>query len=69
MYDFASLTRNQMERTETLRRAAARSRDLAAARSADDAGFLARLRGTAARALRAFAARLDAEGSTSPGAA
>jgi hypothetical protein len=69
MYDFASLTRTQIERTETLRRAAARSRQLSEARSADDGRFLARLRCAAARALRAFASRIDVDRSPSPGAA
>lgn len=69
MYDFASLTRTQLERTETLRRIAARSRQLSEVRSTDDATFLGQLRGTAARALRAFAARLDADRSTTHGAA
>jgi hypothetical protein len=68
MYDFASLTRHQIERTETLRRAAARSRHLAQLQAPDDARLLSRVRCTAARALRAFAARLDGN-RTSAGAA
>jgi len=69
MYNFASMTRNQIERTETLHRDAARARQLAEARCGHDATWLDQLRGATARALRTFAARLDADRSTSPGAA
>lgn len=69
MYDFASLTRTQLERTETMRRVAARSRQLSQLRPTRTARAIAQLRSHAARALRAFAARLDADLPASPGAA